>query len=402
MSWINIFRSGARGLAGHKLRSLLTVLGILFGIAAVICTVGIGQATADSVNARIASLGSNLLTVSPGSTTTSGVSGGAGSAATLTMADAFALATHADAPDVAAVAPVAQRSTTLVDGSANWTASVQGSTSGWLITDARTLSSGEFFTDADVSRHDHVIVIGSTTAAALGASIGNTIVVNRVPFTLIGILASNGSQGFGNADDLGVIPITTAQDMLVGSGTVQRILLSAADANDVGTAYAEADQLLIQTHHVTASTPDFTITTQSQVLTTAQSVTSTLTVLLASIAAISLLVGGIGVMNIMLVSVTERTAEIGLRKALGATPRDVRRQFLVEAAALSLIGGVLGVGAGLLVALVLPRVSTIAVTVTVAPVLVAVIVSAIVGLVFGIVPAARAARLAPIDALRGQ
>ena len=402
MSWLNVFRSGARGLAGHKLRSALTVLGILFGIAAVICTVGIGQASADSVNARISSLGSNLLTISPGATTTAGVSGGAGSAATLTMADAYALATHIDAPDVAAVAPVAQRSTTLVDGSANWTTSVQGSTSGWLTTNARSLAGGEFFTDRDVSRHSHVIVVGATTAADLGASIGDTVVVNRVPFTLIGILASSGSQGFGNSDDLGVVPITTAQDMLVGQGTVQRILLSASSADVVGTAYAEADQLLTQTHHVTSSTADFTITTQSQVLTTAESVTSTLTVLLASIAAISLLVGGIGVMNIMLVSVTERTAEIGLRKALGATPRDIRRQFLVEAAALSLVGGLLGVGTGLLVAWLVPRVSTIAVTVTLAPVVVAVIVSAVVGLVFGIVPAARAARLAPIDALRGE
>jgi putative ABC transport system permease protein len=403
VSWLNTLQSGFRGLTGHKLRSILTVLGILFGVAAVICTVGIGQASSDSVNARISALGTNLLTITPGSTSSSGVSGGAGTAASLTMQDAGALANHMDAPDVAAVAPVAQRSTSLVDGATNWTASVQGSTTGWLATNARTVAAGEFFTDANVQHHDHVLVVGATTASSLGAAVGDTVIVNKVPFTLIGILASSGGQGFGNADDLGVMPITTAQDMLVGSGTVQRILLSAADAADVGTAYAEADQLLLQTHHVTTPTAaDFSIQTQSQFLTTAESVTTTLTVLLASVAAISLLVGGIGVMNIMLVSVTERTSEIGLRKALGATPRDVRRQFLIEAATLSLVGGVLGVGAGMLVAWLLPKVSTVAVTVTVPPVIIAVLVAGAVGLIFGIVPAARAARLAPINALRGE
>ena len=403
MSWLDTLQSGMRGLSGHKLRSILTVLGILFGVAAVICTVGIGQASSDSVNARISSLGTNLLTITPGSTASSGVRGGAGTAASLTMEDAGALADRTDAPDITAVAPVAQRSTELVDGSTNWTTTVQGSTPGWLVTNARTVGQGQFFTTTDVQQHSHVLVIGATTASSLGASVGDTVIVNKVPFTLIGILAANGGQGFANADDLGVIPISTAQDMLVGHGTVQRIMLSAADANNVGTAYAEADQLLLQTHHVaTPAAADFTIQTQSQFLSTAQSVTTTLTVLLASVAAISLLVGGIGVMNIMLVSVTERTAEIGLRKALGATPRDLRRQFLIEAATLSLLGGVLGVGVGMLVAWVLPKVSTVPITVTAAPVAIALVVAGAVGLIFGIVPAARAARLAPITALRGE
>ena len=403
MSWLATLQTGLRGLWSHRLRTTLSVLGILFGVAAVICTVGIGQASSDSVNARLAGLGTTLLTVTPGATVTTGITGAAGSLNSLTMTDAAALADSGNAPDITAVAPVAQRSTTLVDGSSNTTSTVSGSTPGWLATNARTVASGTFFTDAAVQKHAHVLVIGQTTATTLGAVVGDQVVVNRIPFTVVGILAASGSQGFGNADDLGVIPITTAQDMLVGRGTVQRILLSAADAGRVGTAYQEADQLLLQTHHDASPTAaDFSIQTNSQFLTTAEQTATTLTILLASIATISLLVGGIGVMNIMLVSVTERTAEIGLRKALGATPRDLRRQFLIEASTLSFVGGVLGVGAGLIVAVLLPRLTNVAVTVTLEPVVIAVVVAGAIGLIFGIVPAARAARLAPIDALRGE
>jgi putative ABC transport system permease protein len=218
------------------------------------------------------------------------------------------------------------------------------------------------------------------------------------------VLAPAGSQGFGNQDDLAVVPITTAQGQLFGgAGTVQRILLSATSPSTIGSAYLEANQLLLQTHHITdASQTDFTITTQTQVLSTAQAVTQTLTILLASVAAISLLVGGIGVMNIMLVSVTERTSEIGLRKALGATPGDLFRQFVIEAGTLTAVGGLLGVATGLAAGYAVPRAANIAVTITPLPVLVAVSVAVAVGLVFGVYPALRAARLAPIDALRAQ
>jgi putative ABC transport system permease protein len=405
MSWLRTVETGLRGISGHRLRSILTTLGILFGVAAVICTVGIGTASADSVNARIASLGTNLLTVTPGSTRSGGVFGGGGTGNSLTMSDATGLSSHDNAPDIAAVAPVVQSRSAMVSTASNWTTTVQGSTPDWLTANARSLQSGSFFTAADVQRHSFDIVLGTTTAQNLGVGVGDTVTVARVPFEVIGILASQGGQGFQDSDDLGVVPITAAHDVLVGGNpnSVQRILLSARSSDTLGSAYQEADQLLLATHGIdTPSNADFTIQAQSAFLSTAQSVTTTLTILLASVAAISLLVGGIGVMNIMLVSVTERTGEIGLRKALGATPGDLLRQFLVEAATLSFVGGVLGVGIGLLAGLLIPRFTTIAVTITAAPVLIAVAVAAGVGLIFGVYPAARAARLAPIEALRAQ
>lgn len=404
MSLLKTIETGLRSLLGHRLRSVLTTLGILFGVAAVIATVGIGQASSDSVSARITSLGTNLLTISPGSTVSAGVFGGAGSATTLTMADVTGLQDKQSAPDIEAVAPVSQGRATLVSASGNWSSTVSGSTAGWLITNTRTIGSGTFISAHDVTTRAQVIVLGPTTASNLGASVGDIVMVKQIPFQVIGMLAPMGSQGFGNQDDLGIVPISTAQDELFGGGgSVQRILLSATGAGTIGSAYLEANQILLQTHHITdPSQADFTITTQTQVLSTAQAVTQTLTILLASVAAISLLVGGIGVMNIMLVSVTERTSEIGLRKALGATPFDLFRQFVIEAGMLTAVGGLLGVATGLAVGYVVPRAANIAVTITPLPVLVAVSVAVAVGLVFGVYPALRAARLAPIEALRAQ
>jgi putative ABC transport system permease protein len=404
MSLLKTIETGLRSLLGHRLRSVLTTLGILFGVAAVIATVGIGQASSDSVAARITSLGTNLLTISAGSTVSAGVFGGAGTATTLTMADVTGLQDRQSAPDIEAVAPVSQGRATLVSASGNWSSTVSGSTAGWLITNTRTVGSGTFISAHDVATRAQVIVLGPTTASNLGAGVGDIVMVRQIPFEVIGVLAPMGSQGFGNQDDLGVVPISTAQDELFGGGgSVQRILLSATSAGTIGSAYLEANQILLQTHHITnPSQADFTITTQTQVLSTAQAVTQTLTILLASVAAISLLVGGIGVMNIMLVSVTERTSEIGLRKALGATPFDLFRQFVIEAGMLTAVGGLLGVATGLAVGYVVPRAANIAVTITPLPVLVAVGVAVAVGLVFGVYPALRAARLAPIEALRAQ
>jgi putative ABC transport system permease protein len=402
VSLLKTIETGLRSLLGHRLRSVLTTLGILFGVAAVIATVGIGQASSDSVTARITSLGTNLLTVTAGSTVSAGVFGGAGSANTLTMSDVQGLQDPQSAPDIAAVAPVSQGRASLILGSANWSTTVSGSTEGWLVTNTRTMGSGTFFNANDVATRTQVIVLGTTTAANLGAGVGDIVLVKQIPFQVIGVLASAGSQGFGNQDDLAVVPFTTAQDELFGGG-VQRILLSATSASTIGSAYLEANQILLQTHHITnPSQADFTITTQTQVLSTAQAVTQTLTILLASVAAISLLVGGIGVMNIMLVSVTERTSEIGLRKALDATPLDLFRQFVIEAGMLTALGGLLGVATGLAVGYVVPRAANIAVHITPLPVLVAVGVAVVVGLVFGVYPALRAARLAPIEALRAQ
>ena len=404
MSLLRTFDTGIRGILSHRLRSVLTTLGILFGVAAVICTVGIGTASSQSITSRIAALGTNLLTVTPGSTNSGGVFGGAGSASTLTMSDVNGLRDKYDAPDIAAVAPVVQSTATMISPSSNWRTTVQGSTPDWLTTNARSIGQGSFITPQQVTQHAQVIVLGATTATSLAVSVGDQITVNRIPFTVIGVLQSTGGQAFTNGDDLGVVPFTTAQDVLTGGApnSVQRILLSATSTDTVGSAYIEADQLLLNTHGITNASPDFTITSQSTLQSTATSVTSTLTILLASVAAISLLVGGIGVMNIMLVSVTERTQEIGLRKALGAAPGDLLRQFLIEAATLSFVGGILGVGAGMLASLLIPHFTSIAVSVTAAPVIIAVVVAAGVGLIFGVYPAARAASLAPIDALRAE
>ena len=403
MSLLRTFDTGLRGIAAHRLRSILTTLGILFGVAAVIATVGIGQASSDSVNSRIASLGTNELTITGGTSLSGGVRGGAGSAATLTMADVKGLQDQAGLPDILAVAPEDQTNATIVNGASNSTSTVEGSSEGWLTANSRTISDGRFFSAANVTTHSLVVVLGSTTAATLGAGVGSQVNIASTPFTVIGVLTSTGSSGFSNQDDLALIPITTDQDLLTGQGRVQRIVIASTSTATIGSAYTEADQLLLQTHHVkTPASADFTIVSQSSFLSTAQSVTTTLTLLLASIAAISLLVGGIGVMNIMLVTVTERTSEIGLRKALGATPRDIRRQFLIEASTLSVVGGLMGVITAFVVGIVVPRVTTIGVDIRPAPVIVAVAVAAAVGLIFGVYPAARAAKLAPITALRSQ
>ena len=403
MSLLRTFETGLRGIAAHRLRSILTTLGILFGVAAVISTVGIGQASSDAVNSRIASLGTNELTITGGSSVSSGVRGGAGSAATLTMADVTGLSDRSNAPDIVAVAPENQTSTTVINGSTNSTTTVEGSSADWLTANSRSLAGGSFFTTTNVANHALDAVLGSTTAANLGAGVGSQVTIASTPFTVVGVLQSSGGAGFTNPDDVVVIPITTDQDLLVGQGHVQRIVIAAGSAATVGSAYTEANQLLLQTHHITdATAADFSIVSQSSFLSTAQSVTTTLTLLLASIAAISLLVGGIGVMNIMLVTVTERTTEIGLRKALGATPADVLRQFLIEAATLSVVGGILGVATALAVGVLLPHFTTIGIAITPLPVVVAVGVAAAVGLIFGVYPAARASRLAPIVALRSQ
>jgi len=262
---------------------------------------------------------------------------------------------------------------------------------------------GSFFTSAQVRQGADVAVLGSTTAAELHASVGSTIDANGVPLSVIGVLNTAGSSGSTDEDDLALIPITTAQQQIFGTDDIQDIYVSAANAGALSAAYQEANTELLALHKITKpSDADFTITPQAQLLATATSVDHTLTVLLAGIAAISLLVGGIGVMNIMLVAVAERIREIGLRKAIGARPRAIRTQFMVEASVLGLLGGIGGVVLGVVGAEVLPHFINNPISLSASAIAIAIAAAIAIGLVFGVYPAARAARLSPIDALRNE
>ncbi len=413
MSWLETFRTGLNGVRTHRLRSWLTVLGILIGIAAVILTVGLGEGAQAQVSSEITSLGTNLLTISPGSTTSaSGIRGGFGTASTLTTSDATALSSKTVAPDISAVAPTTSSSETITAGTSNWTTSVVGTTPSWLTVRGYKVEQGRFLDDQDVSDHEANAVLGSTTAAELFSRIdpvGQSINVDGVPMTVVGVLAPTGtssSSATTDEDDQVLVPITTAAQRIFGGtsrNALTSILVQAKSSNLVTAAYQEADQELLALHQIsTPADADFTITPEQSLLSTATSVDRTLTILLGGVAAISLLVGGIGVMNIMLVSVTERIREIGLRKALGATPGLIRRQFLVEASVLGLAGGALGVVLGIVGALFLPGVVGDPITISPLAAVGALCVALAIGIVFGVYPASRAAHLAPIDALRSE
>ncbi|MFZ0252005.1 MAG: ABC transporter permease [Acidimicrobiales bacterium] len=412
MSWLETLRTGVNGVRSHRLRSALTVLGILIGIAGVIIAVGLGEGASSQVTSEINALGSNVLTITPGSSTSStGIREALGSASTLTMSDVSALESKVDAPDVKAVAPITSDTEVLTAGSETATTSVQGTTPSWLGVRGRTLAEGRFIDSEDVSDHTAVGVLGATTASELftrGDPVGQTVDVGGVPVTIVGVLTSTGASSSSSTtsdpDDTLIIPISTGAERIFGGtsrNAVSSIALQADSSSDLTGAYQEADHLLLQLHGITtAADADFTITSEASLIAANTSVDHTLTILLGGIAAISLIVGGIGVMNIMLVSVTERIREIGLRKALGATPRVIRRQFLVEASVLGILGGILGVAGGLIGVLYLPGLIGDPMTTSPTAAVGALAIALAIGVLFGVYPASRAATLAPIDALR--
>jgi putative ABC transport system permease protein len=432
MTLVQTMVSGLRAVSGNRMRSLLTSLGILIGVCALIVTVGIGTGARASIGKGLTRLGTNIIAVTPGTVTVNGVRQGLGVRTTLTWADVHALSDPNVAPDVLAVAPLISRGNVVMTaGSQTWTTSVLGTTPSFLVTAARFVDTGDFFTEADVKGSAHVAVLGRHTADSLfpgGNAVGNYIRIQTIPFRIVGILQVVGATGQFNPDDEAIVPISTAQEsflyptssvpvrlgaaapVTVGSVTagmnnmltsVQRILVSATSRETIDAARQEVINLLDQTHGITdPSQPDFLTTTQEQILNTLDSTSATLTLLLAGVAGVSLLVGGIGVMNIMLVSVTERIAEIGLRKALGATRGDILRQFLIEAASLSAMGGILGVILGALSTFLLTHFTSLAVVFLPAVAFIGVMIAAVIGVVFGVLPALRAARLAPIEALR--
>jgi len=409
--WESI-RMAFRALGANKGRSSLTMLGIIIGVSAVIALLSIGRGAQAAITEQIEGLGSNLLFIQPGSVAAGGVRTATGSAATLTLEDANALANPLNAPSVARVAPEVGRATQVVAQGQNVNVRVTGVTEEYQWVRNVSVQSGEFIAKRHERARSAVAVLGSQTASDLFGNsnpIGQTIHINRVPFQVIGVLTPKGGSGFLNPDEAVYVPITTAQSRLIGghfyrgSRTVSSINVRVVDASLVDSATQEITQTLRRRHRLTGE-DDFVIQSQQDFLSAVTQVTGIMTWFLASIAAISLVVGGIGIMNIMLVSVTERTREIGIRKAVGARERDILAQFLVEAIILSIAGGLVGIliGGGISQAVSginlggtkLNAVMKLDVA------LLAVLFSAGVGLFFGVYPAWRAARLNPIDALR--
>jgi len=390
-------------LFANKLRSILTMLGIIIGVGAVIAMVSIGMGVREKVQNSIASLGSNLIMVTPGASSSSGVRQAAGSNTTLTLKDAQAIAR--EVAGISNIAPSVNKQYQIVAGSQNWTTSVQGTTPEYLAVRNLKVSSGSFISNQDIQTRNRVAVIGSTIASNLFSGIspvGQNIRINNAPFKVIGVLESKGQSGGGqDQDDVIIVPLTTAQERLIGITHVQTISVQAANAEVMDQVQQDINTLLRARHGITSTKPDdFTVRNLASVMATAEETTSTITLLLGSIAAISLLVGGIGIMNIMLVSVTERTREIGIRKALGARFNDILLQFLIEAVVIGVIGGATGIVLGIGSSYIISSLAGWNTVITPLPIIGAFGFSVAIGLFFGLYPARKAALLNPIDALR--
>jgi putative ABC transport system permease protein len=399
MSLLETVRFALRGISANKLRSGLTVLGILIGVAAVILLVAVGNGSAKAIQAQIENLGTNTLTITAGNVRQAGVQT-QNTALTLNM---VASLTDPDAaPDVKSASPVVSGSQTLVyQGAEHGVSQFVGTYPGYLPAANLSVAQGSSFTTDDVTAGRRVVVIGSTVAEALfptGSPVGQQLTAGGALFTVIGVLAEKGGSGFNDPNDIAVAPVSAVQSALTGYGGLNQILVQASAPDTVNAAQAEVTAILNQELHVTSGTSPFRILNQSQLLEARTSTAETFTLLLAAVAGISLLVGGIGITNIMMVTVTERTREIGIRKALGAPKRTVLTQFLVEATVLSLLGGLLGVAA----AFIGSRFTIAGVTPAIVPssVALALGVSVAIGLFFGSYPASRAASLRPIEALR--
>jgi putative ABC transport system permease protein len=411
MKFYRLFIEALESLNANKLLSMLTVLGIVIGVAAVIAMLSIGRGAEASITSRIESMGTNLVYVTPGSTSQGGVQGAAGSAGTLTLDDADALA---DLPDVVDVAALTNNMAQVVYQGQNTRTRLMGVTPSYETVGSLTLEDGEFISEAEQNARSLVVVLGSSVAEDLFGStagvVGQRVRLNGQPYKVIGVLTSKGGTGFMNQDDQVFIPLSTALYRLVGgsqfrgSSVISQITIKASSADAVDQVVNEVTLRMRELHGTVEGADDFTVTSQEATLDAATEVSDTLTIFLGGIAGISLAVGGIGIMNIMLTTVTERTHEIGLRKAVGAKRRDILLQFLVESMVLSLLGGLIGVAFGWGTARLMGQVqfsgSTTTPVVGLDSVLLATLFSMAVGLFFGIYPATRAARLQPVEALR--
>jgi putative ABC transport system permease protein len=404
MRWRDNLRIALGGIVSNKLRSALTVLGVLIGVAAVVILVAVGTGSSKAVADQIARLGTNTLTVSNtgrfGGRSTTGTQS---QTANLTVADVKLLEDRNNTPDVLSVSPVSSTSVTATYNGATTTATVTGSTPSYLTAEDYTVEAGSPITTQDVTKRNRVIVIGQTIASDLFTSnqnpLGQTVQLGSASFKVVGVLASKGSTGFTDQDAVVIAPYTAVEDLLTGYSTsFSQLIVQGRSASTLNLAQSEVESVLASANDTTVANLPFRVLNQQSLLTAATSSSQTFTVLLAAVAAISLLVGGIGVMNIMLVTVTERTREIGIRKAIGAPKSAILTQFLLEAVLLSLIGGVAGIGVGLIGS----RFRIDGVNPVIAPysIVLSFVIAIAVGVFFGFYPANRAASLRPIDALR--
>lgn len=393
MAWASIL--------ANRMRSILTMLGIIIGVAAVIALVSIGNGVTKQVTDSISSLGSNLLIVMPGAPRTPGVRPSAASQKSLKVADYEAIAKM---DDVKQASPVTNGSYTVIYENQNSSTTVSGVDQSYQDINSLTVASGRFFTDKQIETRERVAILGPTVVKNLYGTdnpIGTNIRIGNIPFTVIGVLGSKGSSSMGaDQDDLVLIPYTTAMERVEGKDYLRTIYVAAKDGADVNRLQADIENLLRVRHKIKdPNLDDFNITNMSSVMKTVEETTGTLTLFLGAVAAISLIVGGIGIMNIMLVSVTERTREIGVRKALGATYRVIVTQFLIEAVVISLLGGLIGVVLGVAASYGISAVTKMATVISIPTIMMSFGFSMAIGLVFGLYPAQKAAKLNPIDAL---
>ncbi len=405
MKILDLFQETYFALSANKARSGLTILGIVIGIGSVIAMVAIGQGAQGSIQASIQSIGSNLILIMPGAQRGAGVqvSAGRGSAQTLTQEDADAI--QKEVALAKAVAPENSKRYQITTKGKNTNTQVVGTVAVYPSVRNIQIDSGSFISDQNIKSLSKVAVIGPTTRDDLFGTgvnpIGQSIKINKVDFKVIGMTKTKGGTGFGSQDDIVFIPLSTAQRFLAGDNYVTTISVAAADQNSMAAIQQQITSLLLQRHNISnPQLADFQIMNQQDIVQTASAITDTLTMLLASIAGISLIVGGIGIMNMMLTTVTERTREIGLRKSIGAKKRDISRQFLAESVMLTFLGGVIGVALGWAVSMGVTQFAGITTSISPQSVLVAFGVSAAIGIIFGYYPARRAASLNPIEALR--
>lgn len=401
MKYGELFSSAVRALRGNLLRTALTMLGIVIGIASVIMILSLGQGASEAITSQVSSLGTNLIIVIPGTQEP----GRAGVSNTLTLADEEALTKPNAVPNISAGAAQVSLNAEIVANGQNESASVMGVGANYADINSITVSQGEFITQEDVDGYSRVAVLGPEIVNNIfgeGADpVGQTITIKSRSFRIIGVTETKGSSGFTNPDATIYIPVTTGMRQLLGQDYVSAIVLSATNAEEVDQTMTDVRDFLLDRHKITdPANADFTIRSSKDAISILGTITGILTGGLAGIAAISLVVGGIGIMNIMLVTVTERTREIGLLKAIGAKRKDILSQFLIEAVVLTLSGGIVGIIIGVSFTFLITRFAPIPFVLSPVSIILAVGVSSIVGVIFGIYPAQRAARLSPIDALR--